>query len=628
MPNSVDLIIKILGDTSHANAAFSGLGANISKVLGLGSAGAVVPPIVKVADDYQVAMAKIQMALNSADFAPGTQKYVDAHSTIERLSTTMATSFTDVAASMAQAAKITDQYGAKLPVDKVNEFVDANLRLKASSQDSMDAISSGQSMAMLDKMFSSTDYKGTASMVAALSTQHPQDEATLWAAAIGIGQVGAPLGVTLPQALGVGNYLSDVGGGGMQGGASIGRMLLRMDTSADQVLDPESKYSDIKKNRTAQERLDDLQNELKVAEAKHAEMYGQHGLKSQYQKHPSEVMAEDDRLAKLRREIADQTQNIAHENDPNRSRPRGVMNISEMAKTAGQTADAFAELFKANPIDALLDYTEGLHNLPATERGAAETKAGITNVRDQKTIDLLSDQPASVRRMILMAEQEGADPTAIDLISNIGLGTTAAKQKDVGSMATNTQVNLVGEPMRQGLDLVLDQMLKLGKAAQDDATSLVDFGGGMGTVLTVLAPFLPGAVGKVFGYKGGPANDVTGPGTMPNGSPAAPLLSAGGGAIELVLGAAGATIAGGLAVPIIADMKAEFDAYNNARQVAGQAPVQVNIGNVHVNSGQTAEDAYSAMKAEFINAWNAAMKGTPVAGAMGGNYSTSNLSPR
>jgi hypothetical protein len=143
-------------------------------------------------------------------------------------------------------------------------------------------------------------------------------------------------------------------------------MLLRMDTSADAVLDPESKYADEQKKRSGQERLDDLQTSLKEAEGRHKEMYGQNGLKTQYRKHPSQVMAADDRIARLKRDSADQQENIAHENDPERSWPKGKMNLPEMAKTAGQTADAYAQLFKDNPIDALLDYTEGLHNLPVT----------------------------------------------------------------------------------------------------------------------------------------------------------------------------------------------------------------------------------------------------------------------
>jgi hypothetical protein len=61
---------------------------------------------------------------------------------------------------MVQAAKVTDEYGNKLPTAKVLEFVDANLRLKAASQDGMDALTSGQNMAMFDKTFSSQDYKG------------------------------------------------------------------------------------------------------------------------------------------------------------------------------------------------------------------------------------------------------------------------------------------------------------------------------------------------------------------------------------------------------------------------------------------------------------------------------------
>jgi hypothetical protein len=68
------------------------------------------------------------------------------------------------------------------------------------------------------------------------------------------------------------------------GGASLGRMFQRMDTSADAVLDSETRYADEQKKRTAQKRLDDLQTSLKETEARHAEMYGQHGLKTQYRK--------------------------------------------------------------------------------------------------------------------------------------------------------------------------------------------------------------------------------------------------------------------------------------------------------------------------------------------------------
>lgn len=627
--NTVDLVVRVLADTSSAHASFTSMGKDLGALLGSGAGGSAVANVVQASADFQSSMSKIQQAYNSVDFAPGTQNYVDASSKVLQLSGTMATSFEQVAASMAQGSKITDQYGNKLPIDKVNEFVDANLRLKASSQDSVDALTSGQHMAMLDKMFSSTDYKGTASMVAALSTQHPQDEETLWQAALGIGKIGAPLGVTMPQALGLGNYLSDVGGGGMTGGASIGRMLLRMDTSADQVLDPVSKYADVKRNRDAQEKLDDLQTSLAEAEAKRGEMFGQHGLKTQYMRHPSALMAEDDRIAKLNREIIDQRENIAHENDPNRSRPRGQMRMDEMAKTAGMDSTAYAELFKADPITALLNFTSGLHDLAAENRAAAMTRAGIVNVKDQTTISLLSDQPGSVRRMIAMAESEQAHPTAIDQISNVGLSTTNAKLDDLHNTLRAGVVS-GGEPLRREADKGLDNVTSLiasgnwgdlEKKIGESAGKFDQLNGALSAFSPVISGVelmfgaaLPGILKNVF-TRGGPAAGAGTAGEVASGG----AVTAGGlGAAALT--SVGAVIGGGLAVPIIDNMKAELDAYGHARQVAGQGPIQINIGDVHA-SGQSSAELLASVTAQLTAAWNASMKGTPVAGAVGGNYS-------
>jgi len=614
MPNSVELVVKVLADVSAANTSFTSMGKNLSAVLGLGAAGGASVAVIQASADFQSSMAKIQQAYNSADFAPGTANYSTAADKVLALSSAMATNFEDVAASMAQAAKVTDQYGNKLPTDKVNEFVDSNLRLKASSQGGIDALTSGRDMAMFTKMFSSQDYAGTGSAIAALTTQHPQSEETLWQAAIGIAQLGAPMGVSMSQALGIGNYLSDVGGGGTQGGASIGRMLLRMDTSADTVLDPQAKYADEQKRRTAQERLDDLQTSLKEGEAKHAEMFGQHGLKTQYRRHPSEVMAEEDRLAKLRRDITDQQSNIAHENDPERSWPRGKMNLPEMARTAGQTAEAYAELFKANPIEALLDFTRGIHALPASERGAAETKAGIVNVRDQKTIDLLSDQPASVDRMIGMAEDQFKTKTALDQISNVGLNTTNAHLEDLHN-ALRGGVVTAGEPARQAADKGIQDVREL--ITSGNWGKLESMVGEAATKFDALSGVL-GPVGNVLGAGLLPALAIIAKGGG--------LAALGGAAGSIAAGAGGAAVAGGLAYVQIDEMRAEWDRLNAARQSVGAPPITMNIGDI-IHHGGTPEEMFEAVKQQLITAWKTAMSGTPVNGAMGGSY-TMGSAPR
>jgi hypothetical protein len=616
MANQADLLIRVLADTTSAHASFGSMGTALAAALGMGAAGGAGVMLAKLGSDVQSSMAKVQQAYNNVDFAPGTQGYIDATNTVMKMSGTLATNFEEIAASMAQASKVTDEYGNKLPTSKIDEFVEANLRLKASSQDSIDALTSGQNMAMLSKMYSSTDYKGTASMVAALTTQHPQSEATLWQAALGIGRIGAPLGVTEAQALGVGNYLSDVGAGGERGGASIGRMLLRMDTSADAVLNPESRYAEVKQKRDASEKLDDLQESLAEAEAKRSEMYGQHGLKKEYRQHPSEVMAANARIAKLQREIADQAEDITHLNDPERSWPRGKMNMPEMAKTAGMDATAYAELFRANPIDALLAFTSGMHDLDKTQRGAAMTKAGVIQTKDQATLSVLSDQPKSVRRMIALAEGEQANPTAIDTISNIGLGTTESKFKNMAGTARAMIAADAGERGRAVADAGITRVQSLIESGNwsELEKKIGDAAGKFDMLNNVLNAPGVGPVLTGFGMAVG-----------------AKVLAGGGVAgVAGVAGAAGGVLAGGagalaalglgVALPGLAATKDSLDKLNEGRAMVGLPPITVNLGDIHADAGLDA--VVAAVTAQLTTAWKTAMQTKPVSGAMAGNYAT------
>jgi hypothetical protein len=427
MTSSADLVIRILADTSNADAGVSRLSGTLGKALGIGAIGAAGGIAIDAAMDIQSAMARIQTAYNSVDFAPGTAKYSAAKDQLLKDSTELATSFSDLSDVYSQGARFVDDFGNKLPTDKVNEYVDTMVRLSKVSTDALSATDIGQRVDVFEKLFGQTNFANVGAAVSAESGIHNQGEAPMLDTAISIAQYGADMGVSQAQALGIGNYLTDLKAGGQQGGASIGRMLLRMDTSADKVLDPEARYADEQKKRGAQERLDDLQTSLKEAEARHREMYGQHGLKTAYKRNPEAVMAADDQIAKLKRDIEDQKLNIAHENDPNRSQPKGQMNVAEMAKTAGMDSTVYAQLFKDNPMEALLDFTRGLHQLPASERGAAETRAGITNVRDQKTINTLSDRPDVAADYIARAQDQLDNPTDLASRSAPNLSTTSAK---------------------------------------------------------------------------------------------------------------------------------------------------------------------------------------------------------
>ena len=86
-----------------------------------------------------------------------------------------------------------------------------------------------------------------------------------------------------------------------------------------------------------------------------------------------------------------------------------------------------------------------------------------------------------------------------------------------------------------------------------------------------------------------------------------------------VLGPIGAVLGIGVAVKnmydiIDATMKGE--AYDPSH-VRGQG-INVNMGDVVQQGGPSGEQVWESVKGQFISAWNAAMSGTAVAGAMGG----------
>jgi len=454
MSGTVDLIIRVLGDVKDADLA-----------------------ALKISRDFQTAMANVQIAVNKVDFAPNTDAYKVANDQIIKDTVALSSSFEDVATVYAQGTKFLDEFGNRLPTDKVNEYTDTMLRLSKVSADAMDPKTIGQRLDVFEKLFDQTNFAQVGAASAALAGVHNLGEDTLLQAMNAIAVGAAPLGARQEQVMGLANTLSDVGKGGQVGGSSITRMLLRMDTASDAQLDPESKYATVKKNRDAQERLDDLRTSLREAEASRSEMYGQHGLKTQYQRNPEAVMASDDRIAKLNRDIADQQENILHENDPNRSRARGVMNISEMAKTAGMTADAFAELDKADPVEALTRFVEGLHKLPTTEVGAAETRAGLTNARDVITIDALAPRPEVLRANTAMAAAQlhnlppggigpnmDESPNALITRSDIALSTANAHLeaadaagKAAQAIAAAAERDKIDEAIVIGLDEVKDK---------------------------------------------------------------------------------------------------------------------------------------------------------------------------
>jgi len=644
------LIIKILADTSSAEAGISRLSGTLGKALGIGAIGAGAGLVTDAAIEQQSAMARIQAAYNNVDFTPGTAKYAAAKDALLKDSTVLATSFSDLADVYSQGARFVDDFGNKLPTDKVNEYVDTMARLAKVSTDALSATDAGQRVDVFEKLFGQTNFAAVGSAVSAESGIHNQGEGPMLDTAISIAQYGADLGVSQAQAIGIGNYLTDLKMGGQRGGASVGRMFLRMETSADTVLDPDARYADEQKKRTAQERLDDLQTSLKEAELKHSEMYGQNGLKAAYRHNPEAVMAADDQIAKLKRDIADQQLNIDHENDPNRSRPLGKMNVNEMAATAGMDQTAYAELVKSNPMEALLDYTRGLHELPEDQRSAAMAKAGIVGTKDLQTVKGLSDRPDVAADYIARAQAQLDNPTDLPQRSDVILGTTGSKVSDAVNAGQDAAA-IIGDPARAALDSgltkLLDGIQTNGFAPLEaDLKNVTDHLDVLDGGLIALAPLMaffgaatPAVLAKLMGATGG-----------------------GGGGVPPVVGVAGASGLWGPAALVAATLTGAFfggkaltDAgvfgadgqrpdphtafsdhggpislINPDQRLGPDVPptpshafsdhsgplFQINIDQVHGDAGQ----AFDSLKTQFIAAWNAAMSGQPVNGQTGGNY--------
>lgn len=196
MASSVDLVVRVLGDVSNARASCTGLGKDLSGLIGVGVAGGAVAQIVQVGADFETAMSKIQIANNNIDFAPGTAKYGAAKDQITKFSTELAASFEDVAASYSQGARFVDDFGNKLSTDKLNEYTDTMIRLSKVSTDALSPTDIGQRVDVFEKLHGQTNFAAVGSAVAAESLIHNQGEGPMLDTAIAIAQAGASMGVT------------------------------------------------------------------------------------------------------------------------------------------------------------------------------------------------------------------------------------------------------------------------------------------------------------------------------------------------------------------------------------------------------------------------------------------------
>lgn len=622
MASTVDLVVRVLADTSQAGRAFEGFTGNIGKALGVGASGVVAGTVVAASTEaaikQQAAMARIQASYNSVDFQPGTDAYTASVQEIIQQSQTLATSMEDVAGVHNQAARFVDDFGNRLPKDEVTAYTDSVLKLAKVSLDDIAPTDLEAKIATFEKLSNQTNFSPVANAIAASSSIHSQGEGQMLDSAIAILQSGGALGVSQAQAGGIANYLTDLGQGGQRGGASIGRLLLRQDASADELLDPAVSAGKAKKARESQEHLDDLQTSLREAEASQAQMYGAHGLKTQFRKNPEAVMQSEDRIAKLNREIADAKADQITDAAVAAKTAKGQLNVTAMAQTAGMDPQAYAELAKSNPVEALLDFTRGLHALPASDVGAAERAAGISNVKDIQTIDLLQSRPDVLQQQIDTFQQQLDHPTALDQMSKPILDATESKQADVAAMKQNV-LAAAGEGPRQELDALLDEIMKLGKAAQDSSGpvgQVVAGLDGLGSVVGVVAPFLLPFIGTklAMGGKGASSTADIATGAAAESGPASMLSQVGG----LLAGGLGGLAAGGVAYLQLNQMAQSLDQLNQYRQSQGLAPVTVNIGDI-VHQGGSPDEILDHVITQVRAAWATAMSSTPVSGAVGGN---------
>lgn len=622
MAGPAQLLIEVLADVSKAESAFASFGGNIGKILGIGAGGAALAAATavttKAAIDQQSAMAKIQASYNDVDFQPGTEAYKTAVDQIVNQSQTLATSFDDVAAVHNQAARFIDDFGKRLSPEQVEEYTSSVLKLSKVSLDNLSPEDIERKIATFEKLSNNTNFGPVSNAVAASTSIHSAGEGPMLDSAIAILQSGGPLGVNQGQALGLANYLTDLGQGGQRGGTSLGRILMRQDSAARDELDPEVSAGKAKRARDAQEHIDDLQTSLKQAEAQQAQMYGQHGLKTQYRKNPVAMMESEDRIAKLNREIADSKADQLTDASLEANK-RGQYSVRAMAKTAGMDPQAYAQLSRDNPVEALLSFTRGLHDMPATERAAAIEAAGINESKDRQTIGLLQDRPDVIAEQIATAQDQLDHPTALNPMAQTVLDTTASKSADVVNMQQNNNARM-GEPARQGLDAFDDWILKIGHDAADQSTPVGQLAAGLsglGGVVGAIAPFvLPYVAMRGLGARGaGAAAGAAGAAAEGGTSGTASLVAGAGG---LLAGGLGAAAAGGVAYLQINQMSQSLDALNNARQQQGLAPINVNIGDI-VSQGGSPDEVLQHVIDQVTAAWHTAMSTTPVSGAVGGN---------
>jgi len=654
MAGTADLVVRILADTSGAQTNVNALIQTLGKAAGVGAGAGVAGGMVSASMEIQDAMARVQTAYNNTDFTPGTQKYQDAQEAILKFSTTTATSFTDAAAVYAQGARFINEAGQKLDPTQLNEYTDTMLRLSKVSSDQLSPVDIGQRVDVLSKLFGTSDFGKLGSEISGLSGMHNQGEGPGLDAAIAIGQVGADIGVSQEQALAVGNYMADLGLGGQMGGSSIGRLLQRANMGVDKELDPEQQYSEVRKQRDASEKLGDLQNSLAVAEQRRAQMYGQHGLKTAYKRDPAAVMAADNEIAKLQREISDQSQDISHLGDAaGAGTGRGAANIGAMAGLMGEDKSAFAQEFQTDPLGTLLKWTKAISQLPETERMSAMTKAfggrgGAVNVRDQKIIAALAnpDRQGSLESYLAEAMGQSESPTDLATRSAIPLGTTSAKVTDVAN-AIFGEAGAAGGGPRQAIDAGASEMLKAysdNTGAVNNLNATLTSNPLIGTISTGViagvATALPILLTRLLAGGGAAASAVAAAaGSAASGATgAASGLGAAGSGLGIgAISAAGSVGLFAAGDALIQDQINKATGQNNpnaleywsnpdkfgkpysdlGNQINKDTGISINIGDINAHS---LEDVLSAVKQELTAAWTAAHQGTPVSGVMGGAY--------
>lgn len=621
---SSDLIIRVLADTGDAATNVNNLISSLGKLAGVGVGAGVAGGIVEASMKVQDAMARVQTAYNSADFAPGTAKFQAAQNSIQQFSETTATSFADAATVYAQGVRFIDDAGKRLDPSQLDAYTETMLKLSKISTDQLSPEGIGQQVDILAKLFGTSDFSTLGAEIAKLSTMHNQGEGPGLDAAIAIGQVGADIGVSQQQSLALGNYLADLGLGGQMGGSSVGRILQRTGNGIDQ-LDPEQAYKDLKAQRDAGEKLDDLQNQLAVAEKRRASMYGQHGLKTAYKRDPAAVMAADNEIAKLQREISDTQQDNEHLT-PSKSGSTSAANISAMAGLLGIAPGDFASQFQNDPISALLQWTHALGQLPESERLSAMTKAfgtrgGAVNVRDQKIIEALAnpDRQATLQSYLDAANGQASAPTALNTLAEIPLSTTSSKVTDVSNAAFGAAA-AAGNGPREAIDGLTQKVLD-NTTAVDKLDQTLAGNGLLGTITTGVisgvSAAVPIVIGTVLARGVAGVAGARGVAGVAGGISAGTAIAGGAGAALLAaLGMSAGAVKLGLDNPALTNYVAQGDsAYTNGSKMPSQ--ITVNVGDVHAH---TLQDVLDAVKAQLTAAWTAASASHPVSGQVGGNF--------